>query len=81
MHQFTNLEKGDVLFIDEIHRLNKVVEETLLILQWRIMHSDIVLGKGPFYRTLRLDLPQFSIIGATTRISTSCLRPSVIGLE
>ena len=63
----TNLEKGDVLFIDEIHRLNKVVEETL----YPAMEDyalDIVLGKGPSARTLRLDLPQFTIIGATTRI-------------
>ncbi len=63
----TNLEKGDVLFIDEIHRLNKVVEETL----YPAMEDyalDIVVGKGPSARTLRLDLPQFTIIGATTRI-------------
>src|SRR5487761_1636092 len=62
----TNLEKGDVLFIDEIHRLNKVVEETL----YPAMEDyalDIVLGKGPSARTLRLDLPQFTIIGTTTR--------------
>ena len=63
----TNLEKGDILFIDEIHRLNKVVEETL----YPAMEDyalDIVIGKGPSARTLRLDLPQFTIIGATTRI-------------
>src|SRR3989344_4695837 len=63
----TNLEKGDLLFIDEIHRLNKVVEETL----YPAMEDyalDIVLGKGPSARTLRLDLAQFTIIGATTRI-------------
>lgn len=63
----TNLEKGDVLFIDEIHRLNKVVEETL----YPAMEDyalDMVLGKGPSARTLRLDLPQFTIIGATTRV-------------
>lgn len=63
----TNLEKGDVLFIDEIHRLNKVVEETL----YPAMEDyalDIVIGKGPAARTLRLDLPQFTIIGATTKI-------------
>lgn len=62
----TNLEKGDVLFIDEIHRLNKVVEETL----YPAMEDyslDIIIGKGPSARTLRLDLPQFTIIGATTR--------------
>ena len=63
----TNLTEGDVLFIDEIHRLNKVVEETL----YPAMEDyalDIVIGKGPSARTLRLDLPKFTIIGATTRI-------------
>lgn len=63
----TNLEKGDILFIDEIHRLNKVVEETL----YPAMEDyalDIIIGKGPSARTLRLDLPQFTIIGATTRV-------------
>lgn len=63
----TNLEKGDVLFIDEIHRLNKIVEETL----YPAMEDyalDIILGKGPSARTLRLDLPQFTIVGATTRV-------------
>lgn len=63
----TNLQQGDVLFIDEIHRLAKVVEETL----YPAMEDyalDIVIGKGPSARTLRLDLPKFTIIGATTRI-------------
>lgn len=63
----TNLEKGDILFIDEIHRLNKMVEETL----YPAMEDfalDIVIGKGPSARTLRLDLPQFTIVGATTKI-------------
>jgi Holliday junction DNA helicase RuvB len=63
----TNLEPKDILFIDEIHRLNKVVEETL----YPAMEDyalDIVLGKGPSARTVRLDLPQFTIVGATTRI-------------
>lgn len=63
----TNLEKGDILFIDEIHRMNKTVEETL----YPAMEDfalDIVIGKGPGARTLRLDLPQFTIIGATTRV-------------
>lgn len=62
----TNLEPGDVLFIDEIHRLNKVVEETL----YPAMEDyclDIVIGKGPGARTVRLDLPKFTIVGATTR--------------
>jgi Holliday junction DNA helicase RuvB len=63
----TNMEKGDILFIDEIHRLNVVVEETL----YPAMEEyalDIVLGKGPAARTVRLELPQFTIVGATTRI-------------
>lgn len=63
----TNLEKGDVLFIDEIHRLHKSVEETM----YSAMEDyalDIILGKGPSARTLRIDLPQFTIIGATTRV-------------
>lgn len=63
----TNLEQGDILFIDEIHRMNKVVEETL----YPAMEDfalDVILGKGPSARTLRLDLPQFTIIGATTRV-------------
>ncbi len=62
----TNLSEGDVLFIDEIHRLNKVVEETL----YPAMEDfalDIVIGKGPSARTLRMDLPRFTIIGATTK--------------
>jgi len=63
----TNLKPHDILFIDEIHRLNKVVEETL----YPAMEDyvlDIVIGKGPSARTLRLDLPPFTIIGATTRV-------------
>lgn len=63
----TNLEQIDILFIDEIHRLSTVVEETL----YPAMEDfalDIVVGKGPSARTLRLDLPHITIIGATTRI-------------
>ena len=63
----TNLQNGDVLFIDEIHRLNRVVEETL----YPAMEDfalDIVIGKGPSAQTVRLDLPNITIIGATTRI-------------
>lgn len=63
----TNLQPKDVLFIDEIHRLSKVVEETL----YPAMEDfalDIVIGKGPSARTLRLDLPNITIVGATTRI-------------
>lgn len=63
----TNLETGDVLFIDEIHRLNRTVEETLYPAM-EDFSLDIVIGKGPSARTLRLELPKFTIIGATTRI-------------
>ncbi len=64
----TNLSDGDVLFIDEIHRLNKLVEEVL----YPAMESgklDIIIGKGPSARTIQLDLPKFTLIGATTRVS------------
>jgi holliday junction DNA helicase RuvB len=64
----TNLSPGDILFIDEIHRLNKMIEEVL----YPAMESgklDIVIGKGPSARTIQLDLPPFTLIGATTRIS------------
>jgi len=64
----TNLEKGDVLFIDEIHRLNKVIEEVLYPAMEEFA-LDIVIGKGPSARTVRLDLPRFTLIGATTRMS------------
>ena len=63
----TSLKKGDLLFIDEIHRLNKIVEETL----YSAMEDyvlDIVLGKGPSARSVRLKLQKFTIVGATTRI-------------
>lgn len=62
----TNLTPGDILFIDEIHRLNKMVEEIL----YPAMESgvlDIILGKGPSARTIQLDLPPFTLIAATTR--------------
>lgn len=64
----TNLSDGDVLFIDEIHRLNKMIEEVL----YPAMESgklDIIIGKGPSARTIQLDLPNFTLIGATTRVS------------
>jgi Holliday junction DNA helicase RuvB len=64
----TNLSPGDVLFIDEIHRLNRTIEEVL----YPAMESgvlDIVIGKGPAARTVQLELPPFSLIAATTRIS------------
>ena len=71
----TNLKPGDVLFIDEIHRLNRVVEEVL----YPAMEDfavDIVLGKGPAARSMRLNLPPFTLVGATTRLAllTSPLR-------
>ena len=63
----TNLETRSILFIDEIHRLPRVVEEVLYPAM-EDYHLDIVLGKGPGARTLRLPLPRFTLIGATTRI-------------
>ena len=63
----TNLEENDVLFIDEIHRLNKVIEEILYPAMEESV-IDIVLGKGPSAKSLRLDIPKCTIIGATTRI-------------
>lgn len=62
----TNLQEGDVLFIDEIHRLNRSVEEVL----YPAMEDfalDIIIGKGPSARSVRLDLPPFTLVGATTR--------------
>lgn len=64
----SNLNPGDILFIDEIHRLNKMVEEIL----YPAMESgvlDIIIGKGPSARTIQLELPPFTLIGATTRIA------------
>ncbi|MGI8643115.1 MAG: Holliday junction branch migration DNA helicase RuvB, partial [Thermomicrobiales bacterium] len=64
----TNLKAGDVLFIDEIHRLNRVVEEVL----YPAMEDqavDIVIGKGPAARTMRINLPRFTLVGATTRLA------------
>ena len=62
----TNLEDGDILFIDEIHRLGRAVEEVLYSAM-EDFKIDIVIGKGPAARSVRLDLPKFTIIGATTR--------------
>ena len=62
----TNLAEGDVLFIDEIHRLNRSVEEVL----YPAMEDfalDIIIGKGPSARSIRIDLPKFTLVGATTR--------------
>lgn len=64
----TNLQPGDVLFIDEIHRLHKAVEE-LLYPAMEDYCLDIMVGKGPAARSMRLELPHFTLIGATTRMS------------
>lgn len=71
----TNLQKGDILFIDEVHRLSRIVEEVL----YPAMEDyalDVVIGKGPAARIIRLNLPRFTLVGATTRIAlmTSPLR-------
>ncbi|MFA6518297.1 MAG: Holliday junction branch migration DNA helicase RuvB [Candidatus Shapirobacteria bacterium] len=63
----STLKKGDFLFIDEIHRLNKAVEE-MLYSAMEDFALDIILGKGPLAKTVRLNLPKFTIVGATTRI-------------
>lgn len=63
----TSLEKGDIFFIDEVHRLNKIVEETLYPAM-EDFRLDVVLGKGPAARTLRLELERFTVVAATTRI-------------
>ncbi len=63
----TGLKKGDFLFIDEIHRLNKLVEE-MLYSAMEDFALDIVLGKGPSAKTVRLNLQKFTLVGATTRI-------------
>ena len=62
----TNLNPGDVLFIDEIHRLNRVVEE-ILYPAMEDFAIDIIVGKGPSANSIRLDLPRFTLVGATTR--------------
>lgn len=62
----TNLQSGDVLFIDEIHRLNRSVEE-ILYPAMEDFALDIVIGKGPAARSIRLDIPRFTLVGATTR--------------
>jgi Holliday junction DNA helicase RuvB len=71
----TNLEQGSVLFVDEIHRLSRPVEE-ILYSAMEDFQLDLVIGKGPSARTLKIDLPKFTLIGATTRagLLTSPLR-------
>lgn len=70
-----NLSEGDILFVDEIHRLNRQVEEVMYSAMEDFV-IDIIIGKGPSARSIRLDLPKFTLIGATTRIGllTSPLR-------
>lgn len=65
----TNIEEGDILFIDEIHRLSKTLEEVLYSAMEDFV-LDIIVGKGPSARTLRLDLPKFTLIGATTKFGS-----------
>ena len=62
----TNLQEGDILFIDEIHRLSRTVEEVLYPAM-EDFEFDIIIGKGPSARSIRFDLPKFTLIGATTR--------------
>lgn len=64
----TNLKAGDVLFIDEIHRLNRIVEEVLYPAM-EDFKVDIIIGKGPAARTMRITLPHFTLVGATTRLA------------
>lgn len=64
----TNLDQGDVLFIDEIHRLNRVCEE-ILYPSLEDFHLNLIIGKGPMARTLNLQLPRFTLVGATTKIA------------
>lgn len=63
----TNLQKGDVLFVDEIHRLNSAVEEVLYPAM-EDFKLDLIIGEGPAARTIRIDVPQFTLVGATTRL-------------
>src|ERR687885_705264 len=76
----TNLKKNDLLFIDEVHRLNRAIEEVL----YPAMEDfalDIIVGKGPSARNLRLKLPKFSVIGATTREALAQLEVDELGLD
>jgi len=74
----TNLEDRDVLFVDEIHRMNRVVEE-ILYPAMEEFQLDLVIGQGPHARTIKLDLPRFTLVGATTRagLLTAPLRSRV----
>ena len=74
----TNLEANDVLFIDEIHRLNPIVEE-ILYPALEDFELDLVIGEGPAARTVRIELQPFTLVGATTRLDF-LLHHYVIGL-
>lgn len=63
----TNLKEGDILFIDEIHRMSKTVEE-ILYPALEDYSVDIIIGKGPSTRSIRLEIPAFTLVGATTKI-------------
>ena len=63
----SGLEEGDILFVDEIHRLNRIIEE-ILYPAMEDFAIDIVIGKGAGARSVRIDLPKFTLVGATTRI-------------
>ena len=65
----TNLSENDVLFIDEIHRMNKNIEE-ILYPALEDYCLDIIIGKGPTAKSIRLDLPKFTLVGATTRVGS-----------
>lgn len=65
----TNLEENDILFIDEIHRINKSVEE-ILYPALEDFSLDIVIGKGPTAKSIRIDLPKFTLVGATTKVGS-----------
>ena len=71
----TNLEEGDVLFIDEIHRLNPAIEE-ILYPAMEDYQLDIMIGEGPAARSIKLDLPPFTLVGATTRAGSRWTSPS-----
>ncbi len=77
----TNLKEGDIIFIDEIHRLSHVVEEVMYPAM-EDYEIDIIIGKGPSARSIRLELPKFTLVGATTRagLLTSPLRDRFRGL-
>ena len=66
----TNLQQGDVLFIDEIHRLSPAIEE-ILYSAMEDFSIDIIIGDGPAARTVKIDIPKFTLVGATTRLGNA----------